>query len=326
MDIYMQLIQKIKSAPRKGIVFPEGENLNIVKAAVRLKEEGLMRPILLGNLQKIRKLLGGLEGDGIAVLDPESDSKLEEFAKIYHEKRGIPETICKRMMSQPLFFGAMMVREGLSHGMLAGISCPTAEVIAVSELVIGLKKGCSRISSFYIMDIPGFHGTQESLLIFADPAVNPNPSPEELADIAVTTAESARDLLGWTPRVALLSFSTKGSTEHPDIEKVTNSLKIIHEKAPGLQADGELQADAALLPKVAKKKTDGESSVAGRANILIFPDLDAANISSKLVQILGKASSFGPILQGFSRPVSDLSRSATAQDIYSTALFVAAGK
>lgn len=324
MDFIEKLTMKLRNAPIKTIVFPEGEVPCIVEAAVRLKKEGLVNPILLGNKELVESLLEKAGGSLIPVLDPQLDPKAELFSSVFSKFSEMPEAVCKRMVKKPLFFAAMMVRQLEADGMVAGIDCPTAEVIAVSELVLGLKKGCSRPSSFYILDIPGYEGSEGSKLVFADPAVNQNPSSEELADIAVATAESVIELLGWTPRVALLSFSTKGSSEHEDADKVTQAVRLIHEKAPILLADGELQADAALLPETAVKKTGVNGPVAGHANILIFPDLDAANIGSKLVQILAKAGSFGPVLQGFSRPVSDLSRGASAEDIFRTTLLVAA--
>jgi len=323
-DFIEKLTIKVKNAPIKTIVFPEGEVPCIVNAAVRLQKDGLVNPILIGNKETVENLLEKAGGSGIPVLEPQADPKAEIYSAVFSEFSGIPESACKRMVIKPLFFATMMVHQLEVHGMVAGIDCPTAEVIAVSELILGLKKGCSRPSSFYILDIPGFEGSEGSRLVFADPAVNPNPSSEELADIAIATAESVTELLGWTPRVALLSFSTKGSAEHEDVDKVTEAVRLIHERAPTLLVDGELQADAALLPETAAKKTGATGPVAGLANVLIFPDLDAANIGSKLVQILAKAGSFGPVLQGFSRPVSDLSRGASADDIFRTALLVAA--
>lgn len=236
----------------------------------------------------------------------------------------MPESACRRILSQPLCFGAMMVRKGDAHGMVAGIAHPTDEVIMASELIIGLKQGIGLPSSFYLMDIPGFAGSQGNLLVFADPAINPDPGPEQLADIAVATAMSTRELLGWEPRVALLSFSTKSSANHPNVDKVARAVDLARKKAPGLLFDGEMQADAALVEAVARRKMMDTGAVEGRANILVFPNLDAANISSKLVQVLAGAKAYGPILQGFDRPVSDLSRGATVRDVAGAALLVAA--
>ena len=209
----------------------------------------------------------------------------------------------------------MMVHLGEADGMVAGAINSTANVIRAASLVIGLQEGISTPSSFFLMEIPGFEGGEDGNLLFADCAVNIDPSPDELAEIAIATARSAKWLLDWEPRVALLSFSTKGSASHELVDKVIKATNIAKSKEPSLLIDGELQADAALIPSVAKRKVKGGSPVAGRANILIFPDLNAGNIAYKLVQRLAKANAYGPILQGFSRPVSDLSRGATVEDI-----------
>ena len=323
MELFEELTIKAKSCFR-AIVFPEGEDANIIQAAIRLKKEKILAPILLGDPKVIEERALGEDLFGIVLIDPSSNERLEAFAAIMSVEREMPERVCQRMLRQPLYFGAMLVKTGGAHGMVAGISCPTSDVILAAQMIIGLKDGIALPSSFYLMDIPAFCGSCGSLLIFADPAVNPNPTAVELADIAISTADSAKELLGWTPRVALLSFSTIGSGDHPDVEKVAEATQLVHEKRPELFAEGEMQADAALIPEVARKKTGQKSMVAGQANILIFPDLDAANISSKLVQKLGRAVACSPVLQGFRQPVSDLSRSANVEDIIHTALFVAA--
>ena len=207
--------------------------------------------------------------------------------------------------------------------MVAGIAHPTEEVIMASELIIGLQPGIGLASSFFLMEIPGFRGGEDGRIIFADPAVNPDPDQQQLADIALSTAQSARALLGWEPRVAMLSFSTRGSASHPMVDKVVEATALARRKAPDLLIEGEIQADAALVEAVARRKMGSESLVAGRANILISPDLNAANISAKLVQRLAGANGYGPVLQGFARPVSDLSRGATAEDVVGAALMVA---
>lgn len=324
MDVFDFFVQKAKKRLRT-VVFPEGENPSIIKAAVRLRQEGLVQPVLLGDPEQVRETGRKLKVDldGIGIYDPAADTRLEAYAADYSAVRMLPERVCRRIVSQPVYFAAMMVKAGEVDGMVAGISHPTGEVLMASELIIGLQPGISLPSSFYLMDVPGYLGSEDSLLIFADPAVNPDPDAEQLADIAVTTAQSARELLEWEPRIAFLSFSTKGSASHPCADKVIKAVELAHAKAPEVLLDGEMQADAALVEAVAKKKIEGESPVAGRANILIFPDLDAANIASKLVQQLAGARSYGPVLQGFKRPVSDLSRSATVQDIINTALLVA---
>lgn len=325
MDVFDFFAQKAKACI-KTTVFPEGENPTIIKAAAVLAREKLVIPILLGSYEIVKKIGNSLGEDlsQIRVMDPTNNPFFGKFIESYSKERSLPERVCRRIVSQPLYFGAMMVKRGDANGLIAGINYPTNEVIMASELIIGLQPGISVSSSFYLMDIPGYEGSQGSLLIFADPAVNPDPNPEQLADIAVTTAKSAKELLGWEPKVAFLSFSTKGSASHLHADKVIKALELAKIKAPDVLMDGEMQADAALIGAVAHKKIGPSSKVAGRANILIFPNLDVANISSKLVQQLARAKSFGPILQGFDRPISDLSRSASVQDVINTTLLVAA--
>jgi phosphate acetyltransferase len=259
----------------------------------------------------------------LCIVDPDQDEILSLYIASYCEERQMPEAVGKRIMTQPLCFSAMMVKMGRASGMVAGIDHPTEEVIMASELIFGLRDGVSIPSSFYLIEIPGYQGPQDELLIFSDPSMNPDPSPEELADIASTTALSARSLLDWEPRVALLSFSTKGSAEHPRVERIQAACELMTRRSCDFLFDGELQADAAINPETGEKKTKGRSQVAGKANVLIFPDLDACNIASKLVQQLAGARLYGPILQGFRFPVSDLSRGAGVEDVIGSALLIA---
>lgn len=313
---------------KKTIVFPEGENPSILDAAAKLQESGLLHPILVGSRKRIQEIMAEqkVSATDFCIVDPMEDEALPRYIDSYCRERQMPVEVGRRILSQPLYFSAMMVKMGSAQGMVGGIDHATEEIIMASELMLGLKEGISVPSSFYLVEIPGFKGSKGDLMIFSDPSMNPDPSAVELADIAYTTAQSARTLLGWEPIVALLSFSTKGSAAHPFVHKIQTAYESLGQKNCDFVFDGELQADAAINPEISMKKTKGGSPVAGKANILIFPDLNACNISAKLVQQFTGARFYGPILQGFQFPVSDLSRGASVADIIGSALLTAAAE
>ena len=323
-----QIEARARRSPKR-ILFPEGEEGHVVQAAALLLERGLARPVLLGRPASIRETARAIRVDASAldIIDIEDSTEISELSRQYAEERSIPESAARRIVSQPLCFGAMLTRRGTAHGMVAGLAHATEDVVTAAQLIIGLQQGVSSPSSFFLMEVPDCPYGEDGRLIFADPAIIPAPDAEQLCDIAIAGARSARGLLGWEPRVAMLSFSTKGSADHRSIRHVIEATEMVRRREPGLAVDGELQADAALVPAVAAKKlppSAGSPGVAGSANTLIFPDLNAANIGSKLVQRLAGAHAYGPLLQGFARPVSDLSRGATVEDVVGAAVLVAA--
>lgn len=317
----MNIIEEFKKLSREGqpakIIFPEGEDERILKAASQAFEEKIVQPILVGQEKKIREAVQnfGVNLPGIEIIDPEESPKKSLYAQQYSQLTNTPLPITEKILFSPLFYAATALKMGDADGMIAGAVFTSGEVITVSRQIIGLKPGISVPSSFFLMMVPGYSGGENGNLIFADASVNVNPTPEQLADIAITTGETARILFSWQPKVALLSFSTKGSSDNYFSAKVKKAAEIARAKAPQLAVDGELQADAALVMETAKRKMKEVGNTAGQANILIFPDLNAGNIAYKLVNILAKAQALGPILQGFNRPVSDLSRGAKTEEI-----------
>ena len=316
-----RILQEAKKNPMR-IVLPEATDARMLEAARNISDEKISRVSLLGNSDEINKVAAakGISLDGIDVVDifahPSKDRFISTFAERRRHKGMTPEKAAE-ILSDPLFFGAMMVKEGLADGMVAGAVNSTSNVLRASLQIIGPKEGIKTVSSCFLMIVPNCSYGADGTLMFGDCGVVPNPTAEQLADIAKSTADSMKALVGVEPVVAMLSFSTYGSATDPIVDKVIEATKMAKQKWPDLSVDGELQADAALIESIGKRKAPN-SAVAGRANTVIFPDLNAGNISYKLVERLAKAEAYGPLLQGLALPVNDLSRGCCARDIYNT--------
>lgn len=316
----MSLMDYIKNkarADKKLIVLAEGNEERTVAAAEIVKREGIADIILLGDEAQINAE-GKYDIAGIRIINPATSEYLEDFANTFLEMRKAKgmtyEKALETMKNSVLYFGAMMVKKGVADGMVAGAVHATSDVCRAAVQVVRAAKGISAVSSCFIMESPYEEFGDKGKMVYGDCGFIIDPNPQELAAIAIATADTARTVLDMDPRVAMLSFSTKGSAKHACADKVLSALEIAKSLRPELLIDGELQADAALVPSVGKFKCP-ESPVAGSANVLIFPNLDAGNIAYKLTQRLGKAWALGPILQGLSRPVNDLSRGASPEDI-----------
>lgn len=315
----IELLDKIKAnakSKNKTIILPESHDERVLKAAEKLTKEKICKVITLGNPAKVnedaKKL--GVDLTGVEIIDHTTHPKFDEFANIYYElrkKKGMTPEQASEIMKRDLFFAAMMLREGLVDGSVAGSFASTADVMKAGIQIVGMPQGISIVSSFFLMIFP------QKNYSFADCAVVPNPDAEQLADIAISTADNHKKLTGEEPFVAMLSFSTKGSATHELVDKVIKATELVKSKRPDLQVDGELQFDAAIIESIGKRKAPN-SNVAGKANVLIFPDLNAGNIGYKIAERLGGAQAVGPMVQGLKKPFFDLSRGCSVEDIVNT--------
>jgi phosphate acetyltransferase len=320
LELLNQIIDKARSK-KKTIVLPESHDERVLKAAEILSKKNIVSVLTIGNEEKVRSDAAKLKLDlsGVRIIDPVKSDKHSDFSNIFfnlRKKKGITIEEARETMKRDLFFGAMMVKEGMVDGSVAGSTASTADVLRAGIQCIGMSEGISIVSSFFLMVFP------EKTYSFADCAVVPDPEAAQLADIAISTSDNHKKLTGDEPYIAMLSFSTKGSAKHEKIDKVLEATEIIKKKRPDLRIDGELQFDAAVIDNVGRKKAPG-SEVAGRANVLVFPDLNAGNIGYKIAQRWGKAEAVGPMVQGLKKPFFDLSRGCSVDDIVNTASIAA---
>ncbi len=318
----MEIMEKFKKKARSNrqtIVLPEGDDERIVNAAEAVLKDKLANLIILANDNEINQIASAnnLNLDDATIIDPKNSDLINEFTDLFYELRkhkGISKEDAKKIIKDPLYFATMLIYTNRAQGLVAGAANATGDVLRPAFQIIKTTPGISVVSGAFIMDVPDCNYGEDGVLFFADCAVNPSPDKEQLAEIALTTADTANKLLDIDPHVALLSFSTKGSASHELVDKVAQAVKIAKEKDSNIKIDGELQADAALIPDVAKRKSP-ESEIAGKANVLIFPDLQSGNIGYKLVQRLAGAKAIGPVLQGIAKPVNDLSRGCSTEDV-----------
>ena len=317
----MGFIDEIKTkakADLKTIVLPETEDVRTYEAAEALLKEGTAKLVLIGSEEEVAKNKGNFDISGAQIVDPAKSEKTESYiAKLVElrQKKGMTEEQARELLlTNYPYYGVMMVKMGDADGMVSGACHSTADTLRPCLQILKTKPGTKLVSAFFIMVVPDCEMGENGTFVFGDCGLNQNPSPEELAAIAISSAESFKQLVGAEPRVAMLSHSSMGSAKHDDVTKVVEAVKIAKAEAPDLMLDGELQLDAAIVPSVGASKAP-QSPVAGKANVLIFPDLDAGNIGYKLVQRLAKAEAYGPMTQGIAAPVNDLSRGCSAKDI-----------
>ncbi len=317
MSNFLERTIERAKADRKKIVLAEGEELRSIKAASMIVKQDICDIILLGNEEKIKQIAGDISLDGIEIIDPAKSDKFEEFAESFYEMRkakGMTEEKARETMLNTLYYGVMMVEKNYADGMVAGAVNSTSNVLRPALQILKTAPGTKLVSAFFVMVVPNCEYGENGTFIYSDAGLNENPDADAVSEIAISSAASFKNLVEAEPKVAMLSYSTYGSAKSKLVDKMQLATKLAKEKRPDILLDGELQADAAIITEVGKSKAPG-SNIAGEANVLIFPDLNAGNIAYKLTQRLAKAEAYGPITQGIKKPVNDLSRGCSAEDI-----------
>lgn len=317
MSNFLTRIKERAKMDKQTIVLPEGNDIRTIKAASIVLAENIADVIIIGDSAKISELANGLDISGAKIINPETDENLAKFASEFYEMRkskGMTEQAALDTLKNPLYFGVMMVKLGLADGMVAGAANSTANVLRPALQILKTAPGTKLVSAFFVMCVPDCDYGSNGIFIYADSGLNEDPDAEGLSEIAISSAKSFKVLVEDEPNIAMLSYSTYGSAKSHLVDKVQTATKLAKEKRPDLNIDGELQLDAAIVPSVGSSKAPG-SKVAGKANVLIFPDLDAGNIGYKLTERLAKAEAYGPVTQGIAKPVNDLSRGCCAEDI-----------
>ena len=320
----MKFIEDIKSRAKeniKTIILPEAEDKRVLEAAVKVVKEGFAKIILLGEEESIRQdaIKNNLDLNGIEIIDPLNDEKRGDYIEKLYELRknkGLTIEQAEELLKQPIYYGMMMLKDEKCNadGLVSGAAHSTSDTLRPALQILKTAPNTKLVSAFFVMCVPNCEYGYEGTFVFGDSGLNQNPTADELSEIAISSSKSFKQLVGEEPKVAMLSYSTYGSAKSELTEKVIEATKLVNEKAPDLCADGELQLDAAIVPEIAKSKANG-SKVAGKANVLIFPDLNSGNIGYKLVQRLAKAEAYGPLCQGIAKPVNDLSRGCSSDDI-----------
>ena len=318
----MSFVETMKEKARqniKTILLPESEDVRVIQAAADVEEEGFAKAVLIGNEENVKQIAldNNIDVSKVTIINPLKSEKFGEYSNKFYELRkakGMTPEKAKEIMKEPIYFGTMMVKVGDADGIVSGACHPTAHTLRPALQILKTAPGTKLASAFFLMVTKCPEYGEDGVFIFADSGMNEYPDEDGLSEIAISSAKSFKQLVGKEPRVAMLSYSTYGSASSPLTEKVIEATRILKEKAPDLLCDGELQLDAAIIPEVAERKAPG-SPIAGKANVLIFPDLDAGNIGYKLVQRFGRAEAYGPLCQGIAKAVNDLSRGCSSDDI-----------